>query len=104
MTSEPKRVVVTRPDPPEDEPKPKPKSETKLSPEEVRALLAVTTAAQRTPLRRAARRGLLAFVPTTIVSVVLDSLIGWWSIPVLGLLTLAWVLWPLLRQSRDGWT
>ena len=104
MTPEHKRVVVTRPEPPADEPEPKPKPKEKLAPEEIRALLAVTTTTQRSPLRRSARRGLLAFLPTTILSIVLDSLIGWWSIPVLVVLSIAWVAWPLVRQSREGWS
>lgn len=102
MSSERRKpVVVTRPEPPSDDPLAPERP--KLTQDEMRALLAVSQTTQ-TPLKRAARRGLLAFVPMTILSIVLDALIGWWSIPVLVVITVAWASRPLWRQSRDGWT
>ena len=92
-----KRVVVHRPEPPSDEGKPQ------LTKDEVRALLAVTKVTRR-PWGRVARRGAIAFVLTTLLSLLLDSWIGWWSIPVLAVLAIAWTVRPLLQQSRDGWT
>jgi hypothetical protein len=93
--------VVHRPEPPQDdEPKPK------LSREEVQALLAVTQATSKKPgaWSRTARRGGIALLPTAIVSTVLDALVGWWSIPIVIALALAWAALPLIRQRRDGWT
>ncbi len=100
MSSERKPVVVHRPEPPLEDAS---SSEARYTQEEMRALLAVT-ATTNPPWKRAARRGLIAMLPTLVLSVVLDSLLGWWSIPVLVLLAVAWALRPLLRQSRDGWT
>ena len=100
MSSERKPVVVHRPEPPREDAPPR---EARYTQEEMRALLAVT-ATTKPPWKRAARRGLVAMLPTLILSFVLDSLLGWWSIPVLVLLAVAWALRPLLRQSRDGWT
>ncbi len=93
------RPVVHRPEPPSDEPAPK------LTRDEVRALLAVT-ATTNPPSRwgRAAKRGGLALLPTAILSTVLDAIVGWWSIPIVVALAIAWSALPLLRQSRDGWT
>lgn len=102
-----KRVVATRPDPPAEdlapEPSTKPPSKAQLSREEVRALLQVS-AANRAPWRRVARRGGLAVLPTLVLGVVLDMLIGWWSTPVLIVIVTVWAGWPLLRQDRSGWT
>ncbi len=94
------RPVVHRPEPPSDgAPAPK------LTREERRAFLAVTaTQPQPSRLSRAARRGGLALVPTAILSTVLDAIVGWWSIPIVVALAIAWSALPLLRQSRDGWT
>lgn len=105
MSSEPRKapVVVTRPEPPPDDDAPLAPQRPKLTQDEMRALLAVTQTTQ-TPLKRAARRGLLAFVPMTILSLVLDALIGWWSVPVLVVITAVWATRPLWRQSREGWT
>ena len=93
------RRVVHRPEPPSDEPA------TKLSRDEVRALLAVTaTNTKSNAWSRVARRGGIALVPTAIVSTLLDALLGWWSIPVAVVIALVWTAMPLLRQRRDGWT
>lgn len=93
------RRVVHRPEPPSDEPPPK------LSREEVRALLAVTsTNARASAWRRTARRGGVALIPTALASTLLDALLGWWSIPVVVVIAVAWVAMPLVRQRRDGWT
>jgi hypothetical protein len=95
---EKKRVVARRPEPPRDE-SPRPK----LTQEEIRALLAVE-APRRPDWGRVARRGGLGLIPTAILGVLLDSLIGWWATPVLVAVLVVWAAWPLFRQSRDGWT
>ena len=101
MTPERKPVVVHRPEPPpEDGPA---HAQAKLSQDEMRALLAVAKTAHP-PWRRAARRGVVAALPSLVLSFVLDAWLGWWSIPVVVLLAIGWSAGPLLRQSRDGWT
>ncbi len=91
------RRVVHRPEPPSDEAPPK------LSREEIQALLAVTQVTTSSKWARVARRGGIAFVPTAILSTLLDAFFGWWSIPIVALLALAWTVMPLMRQRRDGW-
>ncbi|HEY1954789.1 MAG TPA: hypothetical protein VGH28_04240 [Polyangiaceae bacterium] len=101
--SERKQVVVHRPDPVEETPGPRyDGAKPTYSKEELRALLAVTTPATP-PWKRAARRGLIAMLPTIVLSFVLDAFLGWWSIPVLLVLAALWAARPLWRQSRDGW-
>lgn len=92
-----KRVVVHRPEPPSDERKPQ------LTKDEVRALLTVTEVTHR-PWGRVARRGAIAAVATTLLSLLLDTWLGWWSIPLLVVLAIAWTVRPLIQQSRGGWT
>lgn len=92
-----KPIIVRRPDAPGDAPKPQ------LSKEEIRALLAVTESTARPTWSRVARRGGIAIIPTTLLSILLDSVLGWWSIPVIVILAIAWTARPLVRQRRDGW-
>jgi len=93
-------VVVHRPEPPSDE---APAAKPRYTQEEMRALLAVS-ATTNPPWKRAAKRGVIAALPTIVLSFVLDAFLGWWSIPVLVILAVAWAARPLFRQSRDGWT
>ncbi len=97
--------MVQRPEPPSDEP-PSDEPKAKLSREEVHALLAVTQATSKKSgaWSRTARRGGIALLPTAIVSTLLDAILGWWSIPVVIALAIAWAALPLMRQRRDGWT
>jgi hypothetical protein len=91
-----RRVVVHRPDPPDEEVAPK------LSRDEVRALLAVARTTNG-PSRRTLRRGGVALVVSALLSTLLDALLGWWSIPIVVVVTLLWFAIPLVRQRRDGW-
>lgn len=90
--------IVHRPEPaPDDVPKPK------LTPEEIRALVTVAKTSSRSGLATTGRRAAFAFLPVAIVSTLLDWLIGFWSVPVVAALAIAWCARPLLRQGRDGW-
>lgn len=92
-----KPVIVTRAEPPDE------LAPAQLSKEEMRALIAVTAVTHRTPWGRVARRGALVAVPAAAASMVLDALLGWWSIPVIVVLAIVWTTRPLVRQNREGW-
>jgi hypothetical protein len=101
MTESPRKpTFVTRPDPPSDD---SPSKAPALSKEEVRALLTVA-ATRRPDWKRAAKRASLGLIPTALLGLALDSVIGWGGTPVLLVILLVWSAWPLLRQHRDGWT
>jgi hypothetical protein len=95
-------VIVRRADPASDEPAPK--AAPKLTPDEVRALLAVE-GVKRSRWSRTAIRGGIIIIPTGVISLFLDMILGAYApfvsaLVVLG--ALAWVAWPLLR--RDEWS
>ncbi len=91
-----RRVVVHRPESPDDKVAPK------LSREEVHALLAVTQTTNGAR-SRTLRRGGVALVVSALLSTLLDMLLGWWSIPIVVVVALVWFAMPLVRQRRDGW-
>jgi hypothetical protein len=97
------RVVVTRPEPPPEEPAPG--ARPKLTPDEVRALLAVTKV-RASPLKRAAKRGGILVVPTTIAGIVLDLAFGDWGTIALLVVIGAGIFWsvrPLFAKDRADW-
>lgn len=105
-------IIVKRPEPvDEDAPKPAakrgpggPRGQAKLSPEEIRALLAVEGANRPTKSKTLWRRGRVVVVPTGLISIAAHLLIGSWA-PLVTiaaiLLAVAWVARPLLK--KDGW-
>lgn len=93
---------MTRPEPPSEE---MPNESPKLNPDEVRALLAVTKV-QATPMKRAAKRGGILVIPTTIVGLVLDLVFGNWGTVILLVLIAGGVYWsvrPLFAKDRSDW-
>ncbi len=108
MDDPPKRTVVRRYDPPPDDDAPK-GARTKLTAEEARALLAVTTV-PKGPWGKVKPRLKLAFVATTVVSCLARLVIGWQSTGayvldgVLLVAAVIWVAWPLVFAEKDGWT
>jgi hypothetical protein len=93
-------TVVTRAEPPADDEENAATEKTKLSPEEIKALLAVHRSAGRTQTRN---RLILAAFPTFFVSVAADKLFGWWGIPLTLACSVLWALWPMRKQDREGW-
>jgi len=94
---------VTRPEPPSDEPANG--SPAKLSKDEVRALLAVTKV-QASPMKRAAKRGGILAIPTTILGVVLDLVLGNWGTVILLVVIAGGIYWsirPLFAKDRSDW-
>lgn len=98
-----KPVVVRRPEPPHGDGPSGLSSRPGLTKDEVRALLAVTSAS-RPPWGRVARRAGLGLLPTIVLSVVLDGALGWWGTPALFVVLAVFAAWPLFQQRRDGWT
>jgi hypothetical protein len=107
----PEAVVVHRPDPPvADADGPAGGSSTaavkvKLTPDEIRALLAVEGARRPTPLQSTWRRGRVIVVPVGILGFVIDHAFGAagpWITLGLTLAALAYIAAPLVR--RDGWS
>ncbi|CAN5438086.1 hypothetical protein BH09MYX1_BH09MYX1_16160 [soil metagenome] len=98
-----RRIVVTRPEPPAEETPTK--GAPKLSKDEVRALLAVTST-QASPMKRAAKRGGILVIPTTILGVVLDLVFGDWGTLILLVIIAVGVYWsarPLFAKNRSDW-
>jgi hypothetical protein len=94
-------TVVTRAEPPPEEEEENSSGEKpKLSPDEIKALLAVHTTNGRTQTRN---RLIFAAFPALFVSVVADKLFGWWGIPVTLAFSVLWALWPMRKQDREGW-
>jgi len=99
-----KPVIASRPEPPPDErDRDVPPRRAGLTKEEMQALLTVTATNSR-PWGRVARRAGIGLIPTAVVGLALDTWVGWWATPVLAVLLAAWAAWPLLGQTRDGWT
>lgn len=99
----PRRIVVTRPEPPSDEPDPK--SPPKLSKDEVRALLAVTKV-RSSPTKRALKRVGILSIPTTIVGIALDLAFGEWGTLLVLVIIAAGIFWsvrPLFAKERNDW-
>ena len=74
----------------------------KLTPEEARALLAVTAVNRASPLSRAGKRGGIAVVPVTLLSIVFELVLGDYALAAILIVivgALAWTAWPLLRRS-----
>ena len=94
-----KPTIATRPEPPSDDGPKAPK----LSKEETRALLAVT-ATHRPNWGRAAKRAGFGVMPTALLALLLDSVIGWGATPALVIVLIAWAAWPLFKQDSGGWT
>lgn len=95
----PKRVVVTRPEPPSFA------HPAKLSNDEVRALLAVDRTNRPNSFGASWKRGRIVALPTTLISVaahVLFGSAGLWIGAAIILAALAWIARPLLR--RDDWS
>jgi hypothetical protein len=96
-------TVVRRPATPPDDELAEGANKPQWSREEMRALLTVTANDGDTRWRRVAKRGVVGFLGTTLISWVAQTLLGWWSIPVLVVAALFWIVKPLWRQRRDGW-
>lgn len=99
----PSRPIVHRPEPTSDD-KPARPADPKLTPDEVRALLAVERVT-RSRWSRTAIRGGIIVLPTSLLSFVVDLVLGSYAPFVIALTVLgalAWVAWPLLR--RDEWS
>ncbi len=96
----PRRVVITRADPPKDEP-----GAPKLTREEMRALLAVEGTNRSSALGRVWKRGRMIVLPTGLLGAVVHWVLGvaepWASLAVLAI-AVSWVARPLLR--RDDWS
>jgi hypothetical protein len=101
--------IVHRPEPPPDDDAPgaaplaKPKP--KLTPDEVRALLAVETANRPTPLKRTVKRGVI-LVPVGLLSLLFRVVFGeyaWIAETVITLAALVWIARPLFAKD-DGWS
>ena len=74
-----------------------------MSPEEIKALLAVHTANTPTNWESAGTRIKVLFLPTGVVSILLSLVLGTWGFFVPIVLALVFALAPLLRQKREGW-
>lgn len=101
--SEPKRaIVVQRAEPMPESKSAKPGEKAKLSPDEVRALLAVSEANR--PKSATWRRGRVIAVPTIILSVVSHFATAYWPIVVALLVigALVWVFGPW-KPKQDEW-
>lgn len=97
---EPRRAVVGhRPEPPAHESAPP-----RLSPEEVRALLAVSaTNRPASPWPSVAKRATAGLSVVSLLWWTLQSMLGWWSLPLFAAPALYWTLRPFWRQRRDAW-
>ena len=109
MDEEPKRLVVRRPDPPpEDGDAPRP-ARARLTPEEARALLAVTVV-RKGPWDKVKPRLRMAFLASFFASVLVRLTLGFHSFAmyiVEGLsfvALLGWVVWPIVFAEKDDWT
>jgi hypothetical protein len=100
-----KRTVVTLADPPpdEDEEENPPPEKAKLSPDEVKALLAVNETTTSTRWGKASNRLAFAAFPALFVSIAADKLFGWWGIPITLACGVLWALLPMWKQDRQGW-
>lgn len=99
-----KQTVVTLADPPPpDEEEISSPEKPKLSPEEIRALLAVDKSMTLTRWGKATNRLAFAAFPTFFVSLLADKLFGWWGIPITLAGGVLWALWPMRKQDREGW-
>lgn len=94
-------IIVKRPEPVDEEPA---SARAKLSPEEIRALLAVEGANRPTKTRALIRRGRVVVVPTGLISIAAHLFFGSWA-PLVTiaaiLLAVAWIARPLFK--KDGW-
>jgi hypothetical protein len=101
-----KQTVVTLADPPHDENEhdENPAAQKpKLSPDEIKALLAVDKSANVERFSKTKNRLVFAAFPTFFVSIAADKLFGWWGIPVTLACSALWALWPMRKQDREGW-
>ena len=97
-------TIVHRPEPPPDsDPPQKPKP--KLTPEEVRALLAVGDATRdKTKAQVLWKRGRVILIPVGLIDLALHLLFGDYAIVpmiLLGIASLVWTARPLFK--KDGW-
>ncbi len=107
MEDEPKRTVVRRYEPPPDDDAPV--LRTKLTPEEARALIAVTVV-PKGPWDKVKPRLRIAFFVSIAMSILVRLVFGFHSSPTyiaegiafLGLVV--WIAWPLVFAEKDGWT
>lgn len=102
VATEPRAVVVARAEPVTDDP---PGARPKLTPDEVRALLAVEGASRPTASGAAWRRGRIVVIPTGLIGLAAHLFFGSWApfvsiAAVLG--AIAWTARPLFR--RDGFS
>jgi hypothetical protein len=95
-------VVVSRADP---VPESTDKKDVKLSPEEVRALLAVSDATRdKTKAQVLWKRGRVILIPIGLIDIALHVLFGDYAYVFMILVTIAGIVWtarPLFR--KDGW-
>ena len=96
-------TIVHRPEPPPDSDSPPKKP--KLSPEEVRALLAVGDATRdKTKAQVLWKRGRVILIPVGLVDLALHLLVGDYAYIFMILVTVAGIVWmarPLFR--KEGW-
>jgi len=104
MDEEPKRLEVRRFEPPADTDAPFEHPRAKLTPEEARALLAVTMV-PKGPWDRVKPRLRIAFVVTTVLGLVASFALehGLLANIVIGVAGIVWVAWPLVFAGRDEW-
>jgi hypothetical protein len=102
---EPRAVSRVEAPPSDAAPQPEPAKKPKLSPDEIKALLAVDGVVRPSPFARAAKRGGIVVIPTGLISLLLQLVLGEhaiWVIPLVILGAIAWTARPLFR--RDGWS
>lgn len=99
-------TIVTRPDPPREEPDAPaaaPKPANKLSKEEIAALLAVSTTNQSRSSGVGSRAKRVA-LPVMILSTLLGYWLGTFGALVPIAFGIAYAAWPLVTQTKSGWT
>lgn len=105
MDDEPKPVEVRRFEPPpDDDDAPPARPRAKLTPEEARALLAVTVP-PKGPWDKVKPRLRIAFVVTTVLGLVASLALEHGLLANLVIVAAggAWVAWPLVFAGRDDW-
>jgi len=105
MDEEPKRREVRRFEPPPDDDAPAERPRAKLTPEEARALLAVTVT-PKGPWDKVKPRLRIAFIVTTVLGLVASLALehGLIANLVIGAVGIVWVAWPLVFAGKDDWS
>jgi len=100
-----KRTVVTRAEPPEElDEKDPAATPTKLSKDEIKALLAVNETNTMTGWGKSVERFKVVVIPMGVGSSLAHLAFGWWGLGFVLAGGLLWTLVPMARQDREGWS